>query len=453
MCGIVGMMGTGFAASDRKVFSEMLYLDALRGMDGTGVAIIDLDHNARILKKAMQASDFLDLSQYTRIMNTPIGNIRMMLGHNRAATSGGISNETSHPFTAGPITLVHNGSLRRQELLPDHRTFAVDSENIAHSINVQGIEETVKNLNGSFSLVWHNSDDRTINFIRNNERPMFIGKIEKANRWVFGSELGMLEWACERNHIHLESVEATKVLTHYKFDASTPDMPVVTAELEEYTFRGYRDSANQGNRSGGKAGKNRPISKTTSEILTALKLKQGQRIEFTYQSFEPYMPESRTGVLIGWMTDDPWDRVIIFSAQRPSAAIGDTLSAVICGYRDVETDDSGVVCNPTTVYSRPAEKGTVIHLPAPLKDEQKSKSRGRKSQDAYFNYHNDKSYRGPNGILLTGKQFDDLVRDGCSNCTGNIFSHQHNSVVWADSKSPICPECAERLTVDEKTVH
>ena len=64
MCGLVGVLykgSNGFCGSDRDIFEDMLYIDALRGDDSVGVAAFYNDGSAELVKEALvHVMDFLE---------------------------------------------------------------------------------------------------------------------------------------------------------------------------------------------------------------------------------------------------------------------------------------------------------------------------------------------------------------------------------------------------------
>ena len=142
--------------------------------------------------------------------NIAAQNVNVLIGHNRYATQGAINGVNAHPFKHGDITGVHNGTLRQQSLLPESNTFQVDSENLVYSINKIGSESTYSKLNGAAALVWWNSKEETLHFLRNSERP-FSYCYSKDNKTIFwASETWMLEGILGRNKIkHLPIFETT----------------------------------------------------------------------------------------------------------------------------------------------------------------------------------------------------------------------------------------------------
>jgi glucosamine 6-phosphate synthetase-like amidotransferase/phosphosugar isomerase protein len=147
------------------------------------------------------------------------------VGHNRSATKGKINAECTHPFRENHITLVHNGTLTSHKEL--HPNYEVDSRAICHNIAQEGYEETLKKLDGAFALIWFNSKEKTLNFCRNSQRPLYI--IETTTSFVLVSELNLGLWILSRNNEHViksSPVEIEKVysfsMDNFKSYAETP---------------------------------------------------------------------------------------------------------------------------------------------------------------------------------------------------------------------------------------
>ena len=67
MCGIVAIISktaTGFSFKDGDLFKQMLYADALRGFDSTGVFGINKHHNLKMIKSAQPAANFINTKAF-----------------------------------------------------------------------------------------------------------------------------------------------------------------------------------------------------------------------------------------------------------------------------------------------------------------------------------------------------------------------------------------------------
>lgn len=196
MCGLVGVAGY-IGVEERKVFTDLLIMDQLRGQHSVGVMGLRKNDTVEVQKRAIGVNDFLDLGK----VNNLILNSKILIGHNRYATQGKKNSVNAHPFTHGDITGVHNGTLRQQFLLPDHKDFEVDSDNIFHAIAKNGINATWPLVNGAAALVWWDDSIGTLNFIRNEERPLWYCHSEDGHTIFWASEKHMLLAATERRGV------------------------------------------------------------------------------------------------------------------------------------------------------------------------------------------------------------------------------------------------------------
>jgi predicted glutamine amidotransferase len=201
MCGLVGYIVTTDkltpAESEKyaRFFRKGLYLDTVRGFDSTGVARINEDFMVGSYKKAMPGYDYLEHNVAQQFMYSDLEQVKCMLGHNRAATQGKVNALNAHPFTHGHITMMHNGTLTSSYGVGSK--FDVDSENICYSLSLCDSEQETKDLleklDGAYALVWYNSKDKTVNFARNEERPLHWQKTTTG--FVYASESWMIHGA------------------------------------------------------------------------------------------------------------------------------------------------------------------------------------------------------------------------------------------------------------------
>ena len=185
------------------------------------------------------------LQTQNKFIPMPVSNF--YVGHNRWATKGASDlDENAHPFKEGAVTLVHNGSLRGQWRLPDHEQFAVDSNNIAHAINEIGIDETVSKLQGAFVLVWHDQRDQTLNFIRNDERPLYLAKLSTGT-WFWASEKDMLLWILNRRKVKVTIVEQFELPSGVQISFDVSNNKFVRLEDKTHTFPSFFTQSNYSN--------------------------------------------------------------------------------------------------------------------------------------------------------------------------------------------------------------
>ena len=84
MCGLVGVAGNLFK-KDTDAFTQMLYVDVLRGDHSTGVASADSKGAVRLLKAAGPAYELMDRKGYDSVVTMAQ---RVIIGHNRYGTMG-----------------------------------------------------------------------------------------------------------------------------------------------------------------------------------------------------------------------------------------------------------------------------------------------------------------------------------------------------------------------------
>lgn len=220
MCGHVGLAGD-LKFKDEALIKRLLLFDYLRGEDGTGLAAVGSGGSVKMAKTGSHPLDLFDMGKFKDTCNGY--NSIAFIGHNRAATRGLKNANNAHPYQFGRITGAHNGTLDNsctkelEELLGEK--FDVDSMAIFAAIDKIGIDETIPMLRGAWSLVWYDAEEKTLNFIRNKERPMWR---------AFSADCKLLLWASEWPMIDC----ATRVTGHNSSAAVT--------ELWKHPEKGFR---------------------------------------------------------------------------------------------------------------------------------------------------------------------------------------------------------------------
>jgi hypothetical protein len=186
-----------------RLLKGLLLVDQIRGEHATGVAKVNVRTNeVAIHKRAYNAVDYLTLEATEEFLSKDMG--QLYIGHNRYATMGDKSkHENAHPFQHEHITMVHNGGVDHHalHLLEGHddKEVTVDSQMVCMTIAKHGIKKAVEEyLSGAFALVWWDSNERSLNFIRNEDRPLWIAVMTNGS-YVWASEKGMLDVFLKRD--------------------------------------------------------------------------------------------------------------------------------------------------------------------------------------------------------------------------------------------------------------
>lgn len=229
MCGIVGLMaGTTLSDKQLALFSGLLYLDQSRGMHATGIIKVNpWQKKVSVHKAAQSAQVFLGREDTHEFLEKERG--RIYIGHNRYATLGDkTKDDNAHPFNEGHITMVHNGGVDRWTLdkLEGHDDDAVevDSHMVCKTIAKDGIAEAIKKFSGAFTLVWWDSNERSLNFLRNKERPL----------WLCSLNEGSLVWASEREFIDAFVNRKANRLTYKEEPRELPPNLLVSYKFNEH---------------------------------------------------------------------------------------------------------------------------------------------------------------------------------------------------------------------------
>jgi hypothetical protein len=232
-----------------KTVRTLLILDALRGIDSTGVAVIGHHSDVKIAKSLGNPYNLLDSKAFDRAL---AGRNCVIIGHNRWATQGKVNTLNAHPFHVGGIVGAHNGTLTNKYVLPDAKDFDVDSENLIHVMDKIGVPEAIGMVAGAWALVWYNTELGTINFLRNEERPLYFTMTED-NVIFWASERWMLEVALSRESVKHHEIVPLEVDTWLSIEIDDKDFlgkphatPVKSKVAKPIPFQGQQTHYRKG---------------------------------------------------------------------------------------------------------------------------------------------------------------------------------------------------------------
>lgn len=254
MCGIVGVMSktkTHLTSSDRKRFTDLVEVDVLRGRDSTGV--YGANHNLKTMadKEAVPGGMFTAMEGYGTVV---AHSSKFLVGHNRWATVGKVNKDNAHPFETQDIILVHNGTLDDTSNLEMHQYLDVDSEMVAFEMQSHSKKKVLEKLQGAFTLVWFDERDKTLNFARNTERPLWYA--ERGNCLYWASEKAMLQLVLERDKVRTKisyhELPVGKLLSYHMDTDKITSLDFTPAPVwdwnrsysQSYSSRNYRRQPN-----------------------------------------------------------------------------------------------------------------------------------------------------------------------------------------------------------------
>lgn len=201
MCGHVGIAGK-LEAKDEATLKRMLVFDYFRGPDSTGFAALRGNKDILMAKVASHPVDLFEMGKFKNALSGFHSTV--FLGHNRLATKGAVTGVNAHPYMfpkeGGHIVGAHNGTLIKEDWdkLQDNLgdKYDVDSMALIAHLAKFGVDDTVKCLTqgkgthdgSAWALVWFDTSDNTLNFIRNNQRPFWYAYTKNFDHLFWASE-------------------------------------------------------------------------------------------------------------------------------------------------------------------------------------------------------------------------------------------------------------------------
>lgn len=232
MCGIVGLIArkqSGFYGGDLDLMQNLLLLDQIRGDDSTGVFSVMRDRSICLTKIGSHPAHLFRTKEWEKNRGKTLANGRIIIGHNRKATTGVVNSMNAHPFHENNIVLVHNGTMRG-----NHKKMAdveVDSHAICHSFNEKGAEAVIPTLDAAFAFIWWDIAKSRLFAVRNLERPLAMVITEDLN--ILCSEPWMAVGLIERASKKVEKVITFEAGMVYEF---TLDGTYTTHKIELHKF-------------------------------------------------------------------------------------------------------------------------------------------------------------------------------------------------------------------------
>lgn len=436
MCGLVGVAGV-LTQKDKDAFRTLLVLDTLRGPHSTGVAAVDKDGEWGLAKKKGNSWDLFDSREYNSVMSQLS---YVLIGHNRYATKGRINNINAHPFEFQHVVGAHNGTIRKQQNLIDHKEFEVDSENIYHSINEIGLEDTLAVLDGAYALTYWDKRTEDLVLLRNSERPLCYTFSEDGKTLYWASEEWMLNVALSRCGLkHGEVIDVRPCnIYRFKIDRKYQPDPIVThiQGFKEYkappppvvkhqtslhgNYRGGYLPGKQNPPSGvSSTGQNQPLHK--GPVFSQL---VGSVAEFTIEGHQ--QNHYKQWYIKGLLKEFPEVEVRVYAA--PDSALWNSMTA------NYDSLWEGTI----TSFSKVGDMGYI---------NMRLSSVAQVIDEDYDG--DDDTAVGYNNKLLTEEQFKHNTRNGCAWCSVKVEMKDAPDLYWVADDSFVCSDCQQVEEVQE----
>jgi len=408
MCGLVGLFHNEphhKSKNYRKIFDEMLYADALRGMDSTGVAlchdrISNKAEDVLSLKKAMNSSDFINLRQYNNLMDEAIL-YKYWMGHNRSATRGVVNSINAHPFQHGDIIGSHNGTLYEWNGLNKNKKFTVDSEAIMYALSKRPTVDVLEEIDGAFALMWYDRSTGKAYTAKNDERPLYMVSSKDEKLVIIASESNMLNWIATRNKVKYDNVYELTEGVLWEFDNDDPREVKSTNFKPKETYQTY---------GWGRGRWNSSYEGYSDAAVDDEDLKVGDEVIMHVSSDPVYNDKTSLWSVEGYSWDEPYPHV---------------RTQISSSNKDV---------NPEMINKDDMIKGNVISVT-------------KKNLQISVLISNIKivpsDIIGPDGTNITKQEWDELTDKGCCVCSTNIFSSESWETDWTTDNQPICSSCSK----------
>lgn len=241
MCGLVGVIkksSYGLFKKHQDSFFQMLYADAVRGWDSTGVVGVEKDGAFHIAKEALEAAYVIPQIKaekfYTDRMDKAEG--KAWIGHNRKTTVGKTTDENAHPFVINnEFAFVHNGTLFNHEELAktdvDSKALAIVlHEALGQTDWKKALEDTLGKVYGAYACAWFDQRHNKLFLLRNNDRPLIVAETDDAYYWA--SESAMMYWVLNRNDYKHDDIKFHKMEENVLFSFNLTDTKMEVEELK-----------------------------------------------------------------------------------------------------------------------------------------------------------------------------------------------------------------------------
>lgn len=186
MCGLVGVAGD-MSAKTKDGFKDMLLINQLRGTDATGIFTVSAGNTVEVAKSVGTPEVLREMKSFDYAM---AGFPKVLAGHCRAKTIGENNRMNAHPYDFENLVGMHNGTLRDYYQWKEYETKRTDSYALYAKLDAGSVEDLMTELSpeSAYALVWWDKVSDTLNFLRNDKRPLWFTWSQDKRRLYWASE-------------------------------------------------------------------------------------------------------------------------------------------------------------------------------------------------------------------------------------------------------------------------
>ena len=425
MCGIVGCAGN-LEYRDKDVMQVLIHLCELRGEDSTGFfSVPKSGAEASITKVVGPSRNLFDTTAWEKLqMSTK----RVVIGHGRKATVGGISKKTAHPFNYQSITGVHNGTLKNWRHLPGDSE-DTDSMTLFENFARVGVRETIEATEGAYALIWWDETDETLNILRNNERPLYYCFTDDYKRIFWASEPWMLQVATDKAGVKRADLTPRETTT------------ATIMAVEENTWWRIKP---------GRVGAKEPLTFLAADEGHTEELKGGVNpAKYVSPPFRGTVVSPFTnhhGSSLPPSTGSTTAPVVDAKDDLPQLRLA---SPAVTGTAVASTSTNSSSSDTTKTESESAKKDSLPSRPTlSLVQTSKNAGSGGSAIERVENETGEPIVVGYNGLVLNKAEFETLVDPNCMWCQSPFAFDEiieDPTIVgdWSDEDTFICSDCVK----------
>jgi glucosamine 6-phosphate synthetase-like amidotransferase/phosphosugar isomerase protein len=254
MCGIAAMLLYPQVRSEaqwteiRANFTQNLLFNEQRGMDATGVALLQQNGQLLMEKRPLPAAEFCQTEAYHALCTQIGSQTSLILGHTRRPTKGTtLNNKNNHPIEIGNIAGIHNGHIDNDDILFQQcncqRQAQVDSEIIFQILNqripkaldmdeITAVQSALSTLQGKYTFLACDKRSPSKLLVAKYRNPLSVHYHPEWNALVFSSRYIFLRKTFGAD-VRYETIENNQVMI---FDATalhhTKHYPLVQTPLQ-----------------------------------------------------------------------------------------------------------------------------------------------------------------------------------------------------------------------------